>query len=84
MHQERSYPERVVATDLANPDYARIAQAHGLRGETVARTEDFAPAFERALAEGRPALIVLRVDPERITTRTTLTAVRTGAGRRGR
>jgi len=76
MHQEREYPDRVVATDLANPDYARLAEAYGVRGETVTRTEDFAPAFERVLAEGRPAVIAIRTDPEIITTRTTLTAIR--------
>ena len=45
-------------------------------GELVERTEDFAPAFERAAAAGKPAVIELRIDPEAITTRTTLTAIR--------
>jgi acetolactate synthase-1/2/3 large subunit len=42
----------------------------------VARTEDFAPAFERARKVGRAAVLELRVDPEMITTRTTLSAIR--------
>jgi len=84
MHQERTYPNRVVATDLANPDYAQFAQAYGVRGETVTRTEDFAPAFERALAGDGPALIALRVDPNVISSRTTLAAIRGGAGRKDR
>jgi acetolactate synthase-1/2/3 large subunit len=44
----------------------------------IDRTEDFAAAFEEALAAGRAALIELRVDPEAITPRATLTAIRKG------
>ena len=48
MHQEREYPGRVVGTDLKNPDFAALARAYGGHGETVEKTDDFAPAFERA------------------------------------
>ncbi len=40
------------------------------------RTEDFAPAFERALAAGKPALIELQVDPEALTPTMSLSAIR--------
>ncbi|HEV8680300.1 MAG TPA: thiamine pyrophosphate-binding protein [Stellaceae bacterium] len=76
MHQERRYPGRVVGTALKNPDFAALAAAYGAFGATVARTEEFAPAFEAALAARRPAIIELRMDPEMITTRTTLSAIR--------
>ena len=76
MHQERDYPARVHATALRNPDFAALARAYGAHGEIVERTQDFAPAFERAAAAGRPAVLELRIDPEAITTRTTLTQVR--------
>jgi acetolactate synthase-1/2/3 large subunit len=76
MHQERSFPERTVGTDLLNPDFAAIARAHGAHGETVERTEDFAPAFERAAASGKPALLHVKTDPEAITPRTTISAIR--------
>jgi acetolactate synthase-1/2/3 large subunit len=76
MHQERRYPGRVVATDLVNPDFAAYARAFGAHGEAVERIADFAPAFARALAAGKPALIELRLDPEAITPRTTLRALR--------
>jgi acetolactate synthase-1/2/3 large subunit len=84
MHQEREYPKRVIATELRNPDFAALARAYGLHGETVARTEDFAPAFERCLAAGKPALIDLLLDPEAITTRTTITKIREAALAAGR
>jgi acetolactate synthase-1/2/3 large subunit len=79
MHQEREYPGRVSGTDLKNPDFAALARAYGAHGETVAKTEEFAPAFERALKAGTPALIEVKLDPEAITARTTLSAIRANA-----
>lgn len=79
MHQERHYPERVSGTDLVNPDFAAYARAFGAHGEVVERTEDFAPAFEQALASGRPAVLELRVDPEALTPKATLSEVRAAA-----
>jgi acetolactate synthase-1/2/3 large subunit len=76
MHQERRFPGRVVGTALKNPDFAMLARAYGGFGATVARTEEFAPAFDEAAASGRPAVIELQMDPEVITTRTTLSALR--------
>ena len=76
MHQERRFPGRVIGTNLKNPDFVALARAYGAFGEAVARTEDFAPAFEDAVASGRAAVIELRMDPDVITTRTTLTAIR--------
>jgi acetolactate synthase-1/2/3 large subunit len=76
MHQERHYPARVYGTDLVNPDFAALARAYGAHGETVSRTEEFAPALERALAAGRPALLHLPIDPEAITMSATISALR--------
>ncbi|MDZ3991185.1 thiamine pyrophosphate-binding protein [Pseudomonas sp. Teo4] len=76
MHQERSYPGRVSGTELHNPDFAALARAYGLHGETVTRTEDFAAAFERCQASGKPALIEVQVDPEALTPRMTLSQIR--------
>jgi len=63
MHQERDYPGRVVATQLKNPDFAAMAQAFGGHGERVEHTEAFAPAFERAIASGKPAILHCMLDP---------------------
>ncbi|WP_371230435.1 thiamine pyrophosphate-binding protein [Pseudomonas sp. QE6] len=67
MHQEREYPGRISATELRNPDFVALARAFGAHGELVERTEDFAAAFQRAQASGKPALIELRTDPRQIT-----------------
>lgn len=78
MHQEREYPGRVSATDLTNPDFAALAVAYGGHGETVERTEDFAPAFLRARESGKPAIIEIKLDPEAITPTRTLSDIRSG------
>jgi acetolactate synthase-1/2/3 large subunit len=76
MHQEREYPGRVYGTDLRNPDFAAYARAFGGHGETVERTADFASAYERAAASGKPAIIEVKIDPDAITPATTLSAIR--------
>jgi acetolactate synthase-1/2/3 large subunit len=76
MHQERQYPARVFGTDLVNPDFAALARAYGAHGESVAATEEFAPAFERALAAGKAALLHVRVDPQALSMNATLDALR--------
>ncbi|MGU3338369.1 thiamine pyrophosphate-binding protein [Methylobacterium mesophilicum] len=79
MHQEREYPGRVSATELRNPDFAALARSCGGHGERVERTEEFAPAFERSLAAGLPAMIHCLVDPEALTPTMTLAAIRAKA-----
>jgi acetolactate synthase-1/2/3 large subunit len=79
MHQERLFPGRVVGTDLVNPNFAAWARAFGAYGDVVLRSDDFPEAFERALAEPRPSLLELRVDPEAITPRQTLSEIRAEA-----
>jgi acetolactate synthase I/II/III large subunit len=83
MHQERTYPDRVSGTSLVNPDFAALARAYGASGETIESTEQFAPAFERALASGGPALLHVKLDPQALTLGASLDALRE-QGRRAR
>ncbi|WP_028213217.1 thiamine pyrophosphate-binding protein [Paraburkholderia mimosarum] len=83
MHQERHYPNRVHGTQLTNPDFAAFAQSFGAHGEVVTATAQFAPALERALTAGKPALIEIRVTKEASTPAATLEQVRE-AGRKMR
>jgi acetolactate synthase-1/2/3 large subunit len=76
MHQERRFPGRISGTNLKNPDFTALARAYGAFSAQIARTEEFAPAFEEAVASKRAAVIELMMDPEMITTRTTLSALR--------
>ena len=76
IHQERRHPGRVVATDLTNPDFPTLAQAHEMRSEFVTRTDEFPAAFERAATAGRATIIELRTDPDRVGARTVLSELR--------
>jgi acetolactate synthase-1/2/3 large subunit len=76
MHQERRFPGRVVGTALKNPDFLGLARAYGVFGASVSTTGEFAPVFEEAAAGKGPAIIELKMDPEMITTRTTLSEIR--------
>ncbi len=75
-HQEREYPERVIGTDMINPDFVALAEAHGAHGERVVRTSEFEAAFERCLAASRPALIEIQMAPEILTPTTTVQSLR--------
>ena len=79
MHQERHYPGRVSGTELRNPDFAALARAYGLHGEIVDKTADFEAAFERAWNAKTAALLELRIDPDSISPRATLSAIRAQA-----
>lgn len=76
MHQETHFPERVIATDLRNPDFAALARAYGAHGERVEDAAEFPAAFERARAAGTPALIELITDAEALTPHASLSAIR--------
>jgi acetolactate synthase-1/2/3 large subunit len=67
MHQDRRFPGRVSATNLMGPDFVALAKAFGAHAERVETTEDFAPAFDRACAAGRAAVLELVTDPNQIT-----------------
>jgi len=79
MHQEREYPGRVSGTMLKNPDFAALARAYGLHGDIVEATADFEGAFDRAEKAETSALIEVRIDPDAINPRTTLSAIRAEA-----
>jgi len=79
MHQETHYPGRVVATGLHNPDFSALAKAYGGHGETVKTTDEFLPAFRRARASGKPAILHCFVDQEAITPAKSLSEIRNAA-----
>ena len=76
MHQERSFPGRVHATSLVNPDFAALARAYGAYAERLDRDADFPAAFHRAREARMPAVLHLVVDPEAITPAETLSGLR--------
>ena len=74
-HQEKHYPGRVKATELANPDFAAFARAFGATGITVATSAEAPGAVAAALAADGPAVIDVRSSLEHISAFTTLSAM---------
>ncbi len=76
MHQERNYPGRVSATELANPDFCALARAHGWQAHRIETTEQFEPALRAALHCAQGTLLELMLPMDVITTRATLQQLR--------
>ena len=76
MHQEREYPDHVSGTPLANPDFVALARAYGYAGARITRTAEFEAELLAALERPQGTLIEIVLDPEVITTRATLSAIR--------
>jgi len=81
MHQEKHYPARVSATALTNPDFAKFIESFGGHGEIVEATDQLVPAFKRAMASGKPAVIEVRTNPEQVTNRSTIAQLRAQAAK---
>jgi acetolactate synthase-1/2/3 large subunit len=67
MHQEAQYPDRRLGVALENPDFALMGESYGALGLKVTRDEEFLPAFKKALAANRSALIEVQTDFEYVT-----------------
>ena len=82
MHQEREYPSHVSGSGLNNPDFAALAQAYGYAGVHITRTAEFEKVLLEALARNQGTLIEVMLNPEVITTRSTLSAISAAALKR--
>jgi acetolactate synthase I/II/III large subunit len=59
--QRQRFDGRVVAADLVNPDFVKLAESFGVGAARVASPDHFRPALEKALADGGPYLIAIEV-----------------------
>jgi acetolactate synthase-1/2/3 large subunit len=75
MHQEAQYPGRQYGTGLTNPDFTALGSAYGALGLKVSRDEEFLPAFKKAMAANRSALIEVMTDFEFVTPTATLSEI---------
>ncbi|MFH1369814.1 MAG: biosynthetic-type acetolactate synthase large subunit [Planctomycetota bacterium] len=62
--QELFYNRRYSKTYLANPEYARVAEALGAVGITVDKKADVPKAIKKMLAEKRPCVVDFKVERE--------------------
>ncbi len=59
--QRTRFDGRVVAADLVNPDFVKLAESFGVGASRVTAPDHFRPALEKALASGGPYLIAVEV-----------------------
>jgi acetolactate synthase-1/2/3 large subunit len=59
--QRTRFDGRVVAADLVNPDFVKLAESFGVAASRVTAPDHFRPALEKALAAGKPYLIAVEV-----------------------
>jgi acetolactate synthase I/II/III large subunit len=62
--QEEQYGGRLIASDLANPDFVRFAESFGAAAERVANPKELRAALKRAFKRrDQPTLIEVPVGP---------------------
>lgn len=61
--QVERYGNRVIASDLTNPDFPHLAESFGVTGLRACTPDELRAALERALAAGAPALIEVPCGP---------------------
>jgi acetolactate synthase I/II/III large subunit len=59
--QKSLHGNRLIGTDLANPDFVRLAESFGIAGRRVADPDGLRRALEQCLAANEPALIEVPV-----------------------
>ena len=59
--QRMRFDGRVVASDLVNPDFVKLAESFGVASARVTAPDQFRAAMEKALAHGGPYLISIEV-----------------------
>jgi acetolactate synthase-1/2/3 large subunit len=57
LYQEKTYPNRTLATNMSNPDFVKIAEAYGARGFKIESNEDIVSVVKEAFAVDGPSLI---------------------------
>jgi acetolactate synthase-1/2/3 large subunit len=62
--QEFFYERNYQATPLLNPNFAKLAEAYGIRSETVRQRSQVVPAVRSALGHDGPVLIDFQVEQE--------------------
>ena len=60
--QEFFYDRNYAATPLLNPDFAKLAEAYGIRSMTISKRSEVVPAVESARQHEGPVLINFKVE----------------------
>ncbi len=61
--QEMFYKKRYFSTPMRNPDFAKVAEAIGMKGITVKHKDEVRDGIEKMLADPGPVVLDVHVDP---------------------
>lgn len=75
LHQERHFPGRTIATDLKNPDFAKMGEAFGAKSFRIERDADIDAALDGALSAEGASFVEVRASLDHISAFTTLSAL---------
>jgi acetolactate synthase I/II/III large subunit len=59
--QRQLYGNRIIASDLRNPDFVRLAESFGIAARQIADPDDLADALAAALSRDEPAVLTVKV-----------------------
>ena len=76
LYQEKTYPDRTIATDLPSLDVTKFAEAYGAKGLKIESDEQMPSVVAEALAHDGPVLIDVRTSLEYIAAYTTISDLR--------
>lgn len=87
LHQEKNYPGRTIATDLANPDFQALARAFGVKGLAIRTPAEAGLVVREAMAADGPVVVDVAASLEHISAYTMLEKLaprgkNTGSGRK--
>jgi acetolactate synthase-1/2/3 large subunit len=61
--QAESFGNRIIASELTNPDFLKLADSFGVMARRVRSPQELRPALREALAANAPALIEIPAGP---------------------
>lgn len=76
MHQEKTFPERVIGTDLVNPSFTALAQSFGIEAYLAENNAQFKEALQKAVTADSTVLIEVKADPNVIAVNKTIDDLR--------
>ena len=62
--QEHLYDNRIIATDLHNPDFVKLAQLFGANGIRVNKPEDLRQALRESMYQSLPTIIEIPISKD--------------------
>ncbi|ASK64263.1 acetolactate synthase [Virgibacillus phasianinus] len=76
MHQEIHYPKKVMATNLGDVSFSKLAESVGANGYTVSTAQEFERALDKALHNQGPTVIEIITGQENISVSSTIQQLR--------